>query len=69
MLFAKQDADWYSAGIYKLILRYNKCLNEQRDFENSTIRSLSQSALKTEKWNEVPIGEVVRVMLFAIRLI
>ncbi len=27
--FAKQDAECYSAGIRKLILRYNKCLDEQ----------------------------------------
>ncbi len=30
--FAKQDTEWYSAGIHKLILCYNKCLNEQGDF-------------------------------------
>ncbi len=30
--FAKQDAEWYSAGIHKLILRYNKCLDEQCDY-------------------------------------
>ncbi len=27
--FPKQDAEWYSAGIHKLILRNNKCLDEQ----------------------------------------
>ncbi len=32
---AKQDAEWYSAGIYKLILRYDKCLNEQGDYVES----------------------------------
>ncbi len=30
--FGKQDAEWYRAGIHKLILRYNKCLNEQVDY-------------------------------------
>ncbi len=30
--FAKQDTEWYNTGIYKLILRYNKCLNEQVDY-------------------------------------
>ncbi len=27
--FAKQNAEWYSTGIHKLILRYNKCLDER----------------------------------------
>ncbi len=26
--FAKQDSGWYSTEIHKLILLYNKCLNE-----------------------------------------
>ncbi len=30
--FAKQDAEGYSAGIYKLILCYNKCFDEQGDY-------------------------------------
>ncbi len=30
--FTKQDAEWYSAGIYKLISCYNKCLIEQGDY-------------------------------------
>ncbi len=30
--FAKQDTEWYSAGIHKLILCYNKCLDEQGDY-------------------------------------
>ncbi len=30
--FAKQDTEWYSAGIRKLISRYNKCLDEQGDY-------------------------------------
>ncbi len=29
--FAKQDAEWYSTGIRKLILHYNKCFDEQGD--------------------------------------
>ncbi len=33
--FAEQDTEWYSAGIYKLISRYNKCLNEQSDYVES----------------------------------
>ncbi len=31
-IFAKQEAEWYSAGIHKLILRYNKCLDEQGNY-------------------------------------
>ncbi len=27
--FAKQDTEWYSTGIHKLILCYNKCFDEQ----------------------------------------
>ncbi len=27
--FAKYDAEWYSAGIHKLISRYSNCLTEQ----------------------------------------
>ncbi len=30
--FLKQEAKWYSAGIHKLISRYNKCLDEQGDY-------------------------------------
>ncbi len=30
--FAKQDTEWYSTGIHKLISHYNKCLNEQGDY-------------------------------------
>ncbi len=30
--FAKQDAEWYSAGIHNLTSRYNKCLDEQGDY-------------------------------------
>ncbi len=30
--FTKQDAEWYSTGIHKLILRYNKCTDEQDDY-------------------------------------
>ncbi len=30
--FAKYDTKWYNTGIHKLILRYNKCLNEQGDY-------------------------------------
>ncbi len=33
--FAKQDTEWYSAGIHKLILRYNNCFNEQGDYVES----------------------------------
>ncbi len=29
---AKQDTEWYSAGIHKLISRYNKYLDEQGDY-------------------------------------
>ncbi len=29
---AKQDTEWCSADSYRLILRYNKCLNEQGDY-------------------------------------
>ncbi len=29
--FAKQDGEWYSVGILKLISQYNKCLVEQSD--------------------------------------
>ncbi len=29
--FAKQDVEWYSAGIRKLISLYNKCLDKQGD--------------------------------------
>ncbi len=32
VFFAKQDAEWYSTGIHRLISRYNKCLDEQRDY-------------------------------------
>ncbi len=32
MFFAKLDAEWYSAGIHKLISHYNKCLDEQGDY-------------------------------------
>ncbi len=30
--FIKQDTEWYSAGIHKLISRYNKCLAEHDDY-------------------------------------
>ncbi len=30
--FLKQDVEWYSAGIHKLISRYDKCLDEQGDY-------------------------------------
>ncbi len=30
--FAKRDAEWYSAGTHKLILRYNNCMDEQGDY-------------------------------------
>ncbi len=30
--FAKQDTEWYSTGIHKLISHYNKCLDEQGDY-------------------------------------
>ncbi len=30
--FTKQDAEWYRAGTHKLILHYNKCLDEQGDY-------------------------------------
>ncbi len=30
--FAKQDSEWYSTGIHKLILHYSKCLDEQGDY-------------------------------------
>ncbi len=30
--FAKQDAEWYSVSIHKLISRYNNCLDEQSDY-------------------------------------
>ncbi len=30
--FAKQNIEWYSAGIHKLISVYNKCLSEQDDY-------------------------------------
>ncbi len=29
VFFAKLDAEWYTTGIYKLILCYNKCVDEQ----------------------------------------
>ncbi len=29
--FAKQNAEWNSASIYKLISHYNKCFDEQGD--------------------------------------
>ncbi len=30
--FTKQDAEWYSTGIHKLISHYNKSLDEQGDY-------------------------------------
>ncbi len=30
--FAKQDLEWYRAGIHKLLLRYNNCLDGQGDY-------------------------------------
>ncbi len=30
--FAKQDAEWYSTGIRKLVLHYNNCQDEQGDY-------------------------------------
>ncbi len=30
--FVKQDTEWYCVGIYKLISRYNKCLDERSDY-------------------------------------
>ncbi len=30
--FTKQDAEWYSAGIHKLILGYSKYADEQGDY-------------------------------------
>ncbi len=30
--FAKQDAEWYSSDIHKLISRNNKCRDEQGDY-------------------------------------
>ncbi len=33
--FVKLDAEWYGAGIHKLILHYNKCLSEQCDLVES----------------------------------
>ncbi len=30
-IFTKQDAEWYSTGIHKLILHHSKCLDEQGD--------------------------------------
>ncbi len=30
--FTKQDAEWYTADIHKLISRYNKCFDEQNDY-------------------------------------
>ncbi len=30
--FTKPDAEWFSAGIHKLISRYNNCLDEQDDY-------------------------------------
>ncbi len=29
---AKPNTEWYGAGIHKLILRYNKCFDEQGDY-------------------------------------
>ncbi len=30
--FTKQETEWYSTGIHKLISHYNKCLSEQGDY-------------------------------------
>ncbi len=30
--FVKQDTEWYSASIHKLISCYNMCLDEQGDY-------------------------------------
>ncbi len=30
--FAKMDAQWYAAGIDRLVLRYDKCLNQNGDY-------------------------------------
>ncbi len=30
--FTKQDTEWYSTGIYELILHYNYCLDEQSNY-------------------------------------
>ncbi len=42
--FPKQAAEWYSAGIHKLISNYNKCVSEQGDYVES--RKFSEESNK-----------------------
>ncbi len=49
--FAKQDAEWYSADIHKLILRYSKCLDELGEYVRGAFNNYVCGSDKTLKKN------------------